>query len=296
LDTVILDGKLIATGIREEVKARAAELSARGVEPRLAVLLVGDDAGSRIYSESIRKAGSALGIAVDLLELAADEGETRIADAVAGLSNDDSVSGIIVQQPLPAGVSGSIVEGVAPGKDVDGATTLSMGLLMVGREGFAPATPLGVIETLVRSGISIPSKHVVIVGRSAVVGRPLASLLLRKNDKGNATVTVCHTRTGDLAHHTRGADIVVAAMGRPRAITGDMIRDGAVVVDVGVNRVEDPESSKGYRIVGDAAFDEMIGKASAITPVPGGVGRLTTALLLRNTVEAAERRIEAVRS
>ena len=296
MDTTVFDGKLIAAGIREEVAGRVAVLSGDGGAVRLAVVLVGDDAGSKIYSESIKKAGGELGIAVDLVELGADEGEDRVSEAIAKLSDDSRVSGIIVQQPLPPGIPGSIVEGVAPGKDVDGATTLSMGLLMAGREAFAPATALGVIETLVRAGIAIAGKHVVIVGRSAVVGRPLASLLLRKTDRGNATVTVCHTGTADLSRHTRAADIVVAAMGRPRAITGDMIRDGAVVIDVGVNRVEDPESPRGYRVVGDAAFDEMIGKARAITPVPGGVGRLTTALLLRNTVEAAERQLGAERS
>lgn len=293
METSVLDGKLIAAAVREEIAQRAAALSGLGENARLAVVLVGDDPGSRIYSESIRKAGGQLGIEVDLIELSAGDGERGVADAIAALSDDERVSGIIVQQPLPAGVPGSVVERVAPEKDVDGATTLSMGLLAAGRECFAPATPLGVMETLARSGIDVSGKHVVIVGRSTVVGRPLASLLLRKAEGGNATVTVCHSRTRDLAAHTRAADIVVAAMGRPGAITGDMIREGAVVVDVGVNRIEDPDSKKGYRIVGDAAFDEMLGRAAAITPVPGGVGRLTTALLLRNTVEAAERRVEA---
>lgn len=296
MDTTILHGKPIALGIREEVAGRAALLAERGRPACLAVVLVGGDAGSRIYSESILKAGAELGVGVDLVEVAAGDGEDAVALAVGRLSDDERVSGIIVQRPLPEGVSSAVVERVPPQKDVDGATTHSMGLLMTGRPGFAPATALGVVETLARSGISTVGKHVVIVGRSAVVGRPLASLLLRKSERGNATVTVCHTATSDLASHTRSADIIVAAMGRPRAITVDKIREGAVVVDVGVNRVADPSSAKGYRIVGDAAFEEMIGVAGAITPVPGGVGRLTTALILRNTVEAAERRLGIGRS
>jgi methylenetetrahydrofolate dehydrogenase (NADP+)/methenyltetrahydrofolate cyclohydrolase len=288
VETRILDGKPIAAGIREEVAERAGRLRGRGRVVRLAVVLSGDDPASRVYSESILKAAARLGVEAGLHELEAGLGADAIAAFICRLSEDPDVSGIIVQRPLPPGVPESVSDGIAPAKDVDCVTARSQGLLATGREAFAPATPLGVIETLVRSGITIPGSHVVIVGRSAVVGRPLASLLLRKSPRGNATVTVCHTGTLDLASHTRRADILVAAMGRPETVRGDMIREGTVVIDVGVNRVADPAAEGGHRIVGDVAFDEMLGRASAVTPVPGGVGRLTTALLLRNTVEAAE--------
>lgn len=288
METRILEGRLIAAAIRSDVADRVASLASAGRGVLLAVVLVGDDAASRIYSESIRRAAVKLGIDVQFVDVPADAGAETVAGAIRSRSDDPAVSGVIVQRPLPRGIPASVVENVHPSKDVDGATTRSMGLLLAGREAFAPATPLGVIETLVGSGIPIDGRHVVVLGRSVVVGRPLAGLLLRKSDRGNATVTVCHTGTTDLAAHTRSADIVVAAMGRPQAVTADMIEDGAVVIDVGVNRIEDADSEKGYRVVGDVAFEEMLGKASAVTPVPGGVGLLTTAILLRNTVEAAE--------
>ncbi len=289
METTVLKGRPVAAGIRQEVAARAAALAARGVEARLAIVLVGDDPSSAIYSSSIGKAASKVGIAADLVEVSPEEGAQRVREVIRALNDDPSVSGIIVQQPLPEGIPASVIEEVSPSKDVDGATTASMGLLLAGRESFAPCTPLGVIEILAASGVALPGKHVVIVGRSPVVGRPLASLLLRKSHRGNATVTVCHTATRELKRHTLSGDVVVAAMGRPEAITADMVAEGAVVVDVGVNRVDDPEAERGYRIVGDVAFNEMLGRVSAITPVPGGVGSLTTALLLRNTIEAAER-------
>ncbi len=289
METRILEGKPVAAAIRADVAGRAAALRDRGRPVALAVVLVGDDAASRIYSASIVKAGTKLGIDVSLVEIAAAEGRSAVAQAIRRRSGDSSVSGIIVQQPLPIGIPASVVEEIDPEKDVDGAATRSVGLLAAGREAFAPATPLGVVEMLAGSGIATSGRHVVIVGRSPVVGRPLASLLLRKTDRGNATVTVCHTGTPDISAHTRRADIVVAAMGRPWAIRGDMVREGAVVIDVGVNTIDDPGAPGGTRVVGDVAFDEMLGRAAAVTPVPGGVGRLTTAVLLRNTVEAAER-------
>jgi len=289
VETRILKGRPIARGIREDVAARVEALGREEVAVRLAIVLAGDDHGSAMYSKSIQKAASKVGIQADLVSLPVEVGVDEIAHTIRGLSASPEVSGIIVQQPLPKEIPSSIVEEISPGKDVDGATTFSMGLLMSGREAFAPATALGVIEILAGSDIAISGKHVVIVGRSTVVGRPLANLLLRKSDRANATVTVCHTGTSDLRKHTLAGDIVVAAMGSAEAIRGDMIADGTVVVDVGTNWVEDPSSEKGGRTVGDVAYEEMLGKASAVTPVPGGVGSLTTALLLRNTVEAAER-------
>jgi len=289
--TRVLEGKPIAAAVREDVKKRVAALHERGRGVVLAIVLVGDDAVSRVYSESIASAAGNVGIETRLVELPAEATREKLAGEIRRLSDDPGVAGIIVQRPLPDGIPDDVLEEIAPSKDVDGATVRVMGLLMAGRRSFAPATPLGVVEMLARSGLDVNGKHVAIVGRSPVVGRPLASLLLRKQPHGNATVTVCHTGTPDLAACTRAADIVVAAMGKPEAIRGDMIREGAVVIDVGVNRVKAPGTKKGYRLVGDVAFDEMLGKASAVTPVPGGVGRLTTAILLRNTVEAAERQI-----
>jgi methylenetetrahydrofolate dehydrogenase (NADP+)/methenyltetrahydrofolate cyclohydrolase len=285
VDTALLKGKAVAGEIRQDVARRAAALP---FDPTLAIVLVGDDPASAYYSASIERAATKVGVATRLVELDSSEGTERVASAIRDLSGDASVHGIIVQQPLPDGILQHVVEEVAAGKDVDCATTYSLGLLMTGRETFAPCTALAVLEMLHGHDIALPGKHVVIVGRSTVVGKPLANLLLRKSERGNATVTVCHTGTRDLALHTRQADILVAAMGRPGAIRGDMVSEGVVVIDVGVNQIDDPESEKGYRLVGDVAFDEMTGLASAVTPVPGGVGTLTTALLLRSVVVAAE--------
>lgn len=285
MDTVLLKGKPIAVGIREDVAHRAAALP---FDPTLAIVMVGDDPASAYYSASIERAASKVGVVTRLVELDPSIGSEKVARAIRELSQDTLVHGIIVQQPLPVGIPPAVVEQIVPGKDVDCASTYSLGLLMTGREVFAPCTALAVLEMLHGHDIALPGKHVVIVGRSTVVGKPLANLLLRKSERGNATVTVCHTGTNDLTLHTRQADILVAAMGRPGAIRGDMISEGAVVVDVGVNQIDDPSSKKGYRLVGDVAFDEMTGLASAVTPVPGGVGTLTTALLLRSVVVAAE--------
>jgi methylenetetrahydrofolate dehydrogenase (NADP+)/methenyltetrahydrofolate cyclohydrolase len=285
VQTSLLKGKPLAAEIREDVASRAAALPS---PPVLAVVLVGDDPASAWYTSSIERAASKVGVETRRLELPASAGAAGVSSAVRTLSDDASVHGIIVQQPLPDGVPPDVVEEIAPSKDVDCATTYSMGLLITGRETFAPCTAQAVIEMLAGHGIDLPGKHVVIVGRSTVVGKPLANMLLRKSQRGNSTVTVCHTGTADLPHHTRQADILVAAMGRPGAITGDMVGEGAVVIDVGTNQVDDPQSEKGYRLVGDVSFDEVTGVASAVTPVPGGVGTLTTALLLRSVVVAAE--------
>jgi methylenetetrahydrofolate dehydrogenase (NADP+)/methenyltetrahydrofolate cyclohydrolase len=290
LETRILAGKPIAATIREDVARRALALSGAGAPPRLAIVMVGDDPGSAIYSQSLIRSAGKVGIEADLVTVPGSAPADEVRRALRSVDDDPGVTGIIVQQPLPKGIPSAVIEEVSPGKDVDCATARSLGLLTSGRESFAPATALAVIEILVASGVPISGQDVVIVGRSTVVGRPLASLLLRKSDRGNATVTVCHTRTRDIAAHTRAADIVVAAMGVPEAITGDMIAEGSVVIDVGTNRVDAPDTEKGYRIVGDVAYGEVLGRAAAVTPVPGGVGSLTTAILLRNTVEAGERR------
>ena len=290
METRILAGKPIAAAIREDVARRAGALAKRGAPPKLAIVMVGDDPGSAIYSKSLIKAAGKVGIDAYLVAVPGSATAEEVARAIRGVDDDPGVTGIIVQQPLPKGIPSAVIEEVSPEKDVDCATTRSLGLLMAGAESFAPATALAVIEILAASEIPVSGQNVAIVGRSTVVGRPLASLLLRKSERGNATVTVCHTRTRDIAAHTRAAEIVVAAMGVPEAIRGSMVAEGSIVIDVGTNRVEAPGTEKGYRIVGDVAYEEVLGRAAAVTPVPGGVGSLTTAILLRNTVEAGERR------
>ncbi len=289
METRILKGRPVAAEIREEVSMRSKALRNRGVVPTLSIVQVGDDSASEIYSSSIRKAGDKHGVNVVLSALSKESSAMDVAERIAALGADPSVHGIIVLEPLPHGIPSDVLEGIPPAKDVDGATVRNLGLLVAGRSSYAPCTAQAVVEMLVRSGIEISGRHVVIVGRSPVVGRPLANMLLRKADNANATVTVCHTGTRDLSAHTRAADILVAAMGVPEAIRGDMLADGVVIVDVGVNRIDDPSSERGYRVVGDVAFDEALSVAAAITPVPGGVGTLTTSLLLLNTVDAAMR-------
>jgi len=288
VETRILSGKPLAAAMREEIAARAVRLRDAGVVPALAVVLVGDDPASRIYSSSIQKAGAKLGVDVRLVELDVSEGERGVAERLAEIGTNPGIHGIIVQQPLPAGIPGSVVDAIPFGKDVDGSTAESLGRILSGREAFAPATAQAVVEVLSRAGIETAGQHVVIVGRSTVVGKLLACLLLRKNTVGNATVTVCHTGTRDLAAMTRTADILVAAMGVPEAIRGDMLPPGVIAIDVGVNRVDDPDSEKGYRVTGDIAAEEALGVAAALTPVPGGVGTLTTTIILGNAVTAAE--------
>jgi len=283
-----MKGRPIAERIRGDVASRVEALGRRGVRARLGIILAGDDAASGIYTRSLERACEAVGIEVEVSAVPAAAGEAGVAGEIGRFADDPATHGILVQQPLPAGVSARVVDGIPASKDVDGATTESMGLLVSGGEGFAPCTPLGVIEILKGWEVPVAGRDVVIVGRSAVVGRPLANLLVRKSEAANATVTVCHTGTRNLSAHTRRAEILVAAMGSPRAIGADMLGGEAVVVDVGVNRIEDPDSERGYRVVGDVDFESASGKVAAITPVPGGVGSLTTALLLRNTVEAAE--------
>lgn len=287
LETRVLKGKPVAALIREEVSTASAALRDRGVVPTLAIMQVGDDPSSKIYCSSIQKAGGKLGVDVVLSTLPASSSVQDVTERIAALGTDPSIHGIIVLEPLPHGIPSQVLEEIPPAKDVDGATALSLGLIVAGRPAYAPCTAQAVVEMLVRSGIEISGRHVVIVGRSPVVGRPLANMLLRKADNANATVTVCHTRTRDLSAHTMTADILVAAMGVPEAIRGEMLAEGVVIIDVGVNRIDDPSSERGHRVVGDVAYDEALGIAAAITPVPGGVGTLTTSLLLLNTIDAA---------
>ncbi|HPC58568.1 MAG: bifunctional methylenetetrahydrofolate dehydrogenase/methenyltetrahydrofolate cyclohydrolase FolD [Kiritimatiellae bacterium] len=286
----ILDGKSLAAELRAEIAAEAAALHAEtGRAPGLAVVLAGEDPASRSYVTAKEKACAAAGIRSREITLPASAGRADILSAVRALNEDDEVDGILVQLPLPdSSIEREVIEAMDPAKDVDGFHPVNIGRMVLGLPAFVPCTPAGVIEILRRAEIPLSGAAVTVIGRSQIVGRPLSVLLSQKGV--DATVTLCHTRTKDLARHTRGADVVVVAAGRPGTLTADMIRPGAVVVDVGVNRVPDASKASGYRLAGDADFDGLRDVAGAITPVPGGVGPMTIAMLLRNTVEAARRR------
>jgi len=285
----IIDGTAIGKAIREELKAEVAALKAKGVVPGLTVVLVGEDAASQVYVRMKGKAADELGMRSDTIRLPATTPEAELLALLDRLNADRAVHGILVQLPLPRHMDSSkVLLRMRPEKDVDGFHPVNVGKLVIGdRTGFRPCTPAGVQELLIRSGADPGGKHVVVVGRSLIVGRPVANILMQKAAGANATVTVAHTGTRDLPSITRQGEILVVAAGRPEVVTGDMIRPGAVVIDVGVNRVEDPAAEKGYRLVGDVNFKQALEVASQITPVPGGVGPLTIALLMRNTVQAA---------
>jgi len=293
LTASILDGKATAKAVRAELKERVARLVEAGVTPRLEVVLVGEDPASQVYVRNKGKAARSIGMEGSTRELPADTGQEALETLVRGLGADPDVHGILVQLPLPAGLDAErVVRCIPPEKDVDGLHPENVGELARGTPRFAPCTPAGVIEMLARHDIDVAGRHVVIVGRSNLVGRPLASLLLLKGERGDASVTVCHSRSRNLKEICRSGDIVVAAVGRPHTVTADMVKPGAVVVDVGINRVDDPSSESGSRLVGDVDFDALSRIASWITPVPGGVGPMTIAMLLANTVQAAEAHAE----
>lgn len=286
----IISGKDIANEIRAELTTEVARLKDEaGVTPGLATVLVGDDPASQMYVGMKNKAAAAMGIHSRQITLPADTPEDELLGVVAGLNADADIHGILMQSPLPDHINeGRIIEAIDPSKDVDGLHPLNVGRIATDSDDFfAPCTPAGVIEMLTRNGHDPAGKHVVVVGRSNLVGRPLSSLLMRKAPGGNATVTVCHSRTPDLGAMTRTADILVVAMGRPETITADMVASGAVVIDVGTNRVDDETREKGYRVCGDVLFDEVSEVAAAISPVPGGVGPMTITMLLSNTVKSA---------
>ncbi len=291
----IIDGKKIAGEIRNGLKPRLAKLADAGNMPGLAAVLVGENAASQLYVKMKSKASEEMGMAHWTIQLPEDVSEARLLQEIGRLNSDPKVHGILVQQPLPSQIRvEAAVAAVSPLKDVDCFHPVNVGLVLIGRPRFAPATPSGVVELLMRSGNDPRGKDVVILGRSNIVGKPLAALLMQKAPGANATVTIAHTATKDLAAHTRRADILAAAMGSPRFVKADMVRDGAVVIDVGINRVSDPSAKGGYRTVGDVDFDAVKQKAKAISPVPGGVGPMTIAMLLSNTVSAAELASKAV--
>ena len=289
----IISGRDIADEIRAELKDRVARLKeASGVTPGLATVLVGENPASQMYVGMKNKAAADMGINSRQITLSVDTSEDELLGVVSGLNADPGIHGILVQLPLPDHIDeGKVLEAIHPSKDVDGFHPVNVGRLATDSgDFFAPCTPAGVIEMLTRSGHDPSGKHVVVVGRLNIVGRPLAALLLRKAIGGNATVTVCHSRTADLGSVTRSAEILIVAMGRPEMITAEMVAPGAIVIDVGTNRVDDPSRDKGYRVCGDVLFDEVTEVAEAISPVPGGVGPMTITMLLANTVKAASHR------
>ena len=293
MTATLLDGKAVAADMRAEIKANTTELTAKGVRPGLGVILVGDDPASRSYVTAKEKACEEAGILSREIRLSADASKAKILAEVDNMNAAEDIHGILVQLPLPdSSIEEEVINRILPEKDVDGFHPISVGNMMLGLPAFLPCTPHGILHLLKRSGYEVSGKHVVVVGRSNIVGRPLANLLSLKSDLGNATVTLCHSRTPDIGAFTRQADIVIAAVGIPEMIKADMIKDGAVVVDVGVNRVEDASKKRGYRLVGDCEFEAMTEKAEAITPVPGGVGPMTITMLLFNTLESARRTLE----
>ncbi len=275
--------------MRRDVAEEVERLKAVGITPGLSVVLVGDDPASAVYVRSKGKACEEAGMRGETIRLSAETSEDALLAQVDRLNADPNVHGILVQMPLPRHIAADkVIRRIRPEKDVDGFHPVNVGKLSIGeRDGFVPCTPAGAIELLVRSGVETRGKDAVVVGRSNIVGKPMAALLMQDAPGGNATVTVCHSRTSNLAGHIRRADIVVAAIGKPEMITGDMIKPGAVVIDVGINRVNDNSVAKGYRIVGDVHFASARAVASLITPVPGGVGPMTIAMLMQNTVRAA---------
>jgi methylenetetrahydrofolate dehydrogenase (NADP+)/methenyltetrahydrofolate cyclohydrolase len=286
----IIDGKQVAADMRVELKEQVAELKEKGIVPGLGVILVGEDPASKSYVTAKERACENIGIYSDNNRLPAETSQEELMALVEKMNKDPKINGILVQLPLPKGLNeAEVLLAIDPAKDVDGFHPVNVGKMVVGEKAFLPCTPHGVIQLLKRSGVTIEGAEVVIVGRSNIVGKPLANMLIQKKPNANATVTVCHTRTKDLTYHTKRADIVIAAAGRPNTVTADMVKEGVVVIDVGVNRVEDATKKRGYRLVGDVDFEAVKEKASFITPVPGGVGPMTITMLLYNTVESAKK-------
>ncbi len=283
----IIDGKKIAAAVVTELRDEIAALHERGRVPGLAVVLVGNDPASEVYVRSKRRTCAELGVNSFAYDLPGTCTEKRLLNLIDKLNGDNRVHGILVQMPLPKHISEKrVLEALLPEKDVDGFHPVNVGRLLNGEACFVPCTPAGCYELLLRSKINPEGKHVVIVGRSNIVGKPLAALLMQKASGANATVTVCHSRTRNIGKYTRDADILIAAMGVPEFIKPAMVREGAVVIDVGVNRIPDPTRKSGNRLIGDVAFAGVSKKARAITPVPGGVGPMTIAMLMKNTVMA----------
>ena len=285
----IIDGKEVAKVVRKSLKPRIAALAEKGIVPGLATVLVGVDPASATYVRSKIRACEKLGLYSETVKRDADLTQQELIEIVESLNANDKIHGILVQSPVPAQIDElAVTLSIAPEKDVDGFHPHNVGMMLIGKGGLLPCTPHGIIRLLSYYKIDPAGKEVVVVGRSNIVGKPVAAMLMQKSEMGNATVTVAHSRSNNLAEITRRADIIIAATGRPSTITAEMVKDGVVIIDVGVNRVDDPDSEKGYKLVGDVDFDRCREKASYITPVPGGVGPMTIAMLMSNTVTAAE--------
>ena len=289
----IIDGKQVAADMRAELKEKVAKLKDKGVTPGLAVVLVGEDPASKSYVTAKERACEEIGIYSDDNRLPAETSEEDLLALIDKLNKDPKINGILVQLPLPKHINeDKVLLAIDPAKDVDGFHPVNVGKMVVGQDAYLPCTPHGVIQLLLRSNVKLEGAEVVVVGRSNIVGKPVANMLIQKAPTGNATVTVCHTRTKNMAEHVKRADIIIAAAGWPNTITADMVKDGAVVIDVGVNRVEDATKKRGYRLAGDVDFEAVKEKASLITPVPGGVGPMTITMLLYNTVQSAEKTLQ----
>lgn len=288
MSAVIIDGKQVAADVRADVAKKVAELKTKGIEPCLAVILVGENPASVSYVTGKQKALAEVGMKDRSVHLPESTSEADLLKLIDELNADPTVHGILVQLPLPKHINeDKVIMAIRPEKDVDGFHPVNVGNMLIGRPGFLPCTPHGVIVLLRKAGIETSGKHAVVIGRSNIVGKPVAALLARKDV--NCTVTMCHTGTKNMAEITRQADIIVVASGRPHTLTADMVKDGAVVIDVGVNRIPDASKKSGFRLVGDCDFDDLKEKASFITPVPGGVGPMTIAMLMQNTLESASK-------
>jgi methylenetetrahydrofolate dehydrogenase (NADP+)/methenyltetrahydrofolate cyclohydrolase len=287
----LIDGKAVAARVRQRIAGRVKDLAAKGVTPGLSVVLVGDDPASAVYVRNKAAACEEVGMRGETIRMLATTTQAELEKVVDRLNADPKVHGILVQMPLPKGLDAdAILNRIDPAKDVDGFHPVNVGRMLVGdKDGFVPCTPAGVMELLREYKVQTAGAHAVVIGRSNIVGKPMMALLVQPSV--DATVTVCHSRTRDMAEHIRQADIVVAAVGKPRLVKAEMVKPGAVVIDVGINRIDDPSHPKGSRIVGDVDFDSVSKVASLITPVPGGVGPMTIAMLLENTLQAATRTV-----
>ena len=290
MNAQIIDGKAIAAQVRGEVAEKVSALKAKGITPCLAVILVGENPASVSYVTGKQKALAEVGMADRSMHLPESTSEDELLNIIDELNNDDSVHGILVQLPLPKHINEEkVLLAIKPEKDVDGFHPMNVGNLVIGKKAFLPCTPHGIIVLLEKMGIETSGKHAVVIGRSNIVGKPVSLLLARKET--NCTVTICHTGTKNMAEITRQADILIAAVGRPHTVTKDMVKPGAVVIDVGVNRIPDSTKKSGFRLIGDCDYNDLLDTASYITPVPGGVGPMTIAMLMFNTLESAENKI-----
>jgi methylenetetrahydrofolate dehydrogenase (NADP+)/methenyltetrahydrofolate cyclohydrolase len=285
----IISGTETAKAIREELKKEITELQEKhNIVPGLVTILVGEDPASQSYVSAKNKTAHALGIHSEQVTLAADTSEQELLNLIEKYNNDDKINGILVQLPLPKHINeAKVLYTINPDKDVDGFHPVNVGKMVLGEQCYLPCTPHGILELLTRSGVKTSGAEVVVIGRSNIVGKPISNLMMQKRDGGNATVTVCHTRTKDMAAHTKRADIIIAAVGVPKMVTADMVKDGVVIIDVGVNRIGKTADGKAI-LAGDVDFDAVKEKAAAITPVPGGVGPMTITMLMKNTVQAAK--------